>query len=69
MAELKPCPCCNAQAELQHGQESWGTYYAFVKCPACGLQTREIRTGIAGMLDDCIKLVTISWNRRVGEDG
>lgn len=69
MAELKPCPCCGGKAKLFADRESWGTYYALVRCPVCGLQTREVRTGIASMLDDYIKLVTISWNRRAGEDG
>lgn len=66
MAELKPCPCCRGKAKLFAGQESWGAYYAFVKCLACGLQTREIRTATP---DSCIKMVTIGWNWRAGEDG
>ena len=61
VAELKPCPCCNGKAVLKHGQESWGQYYAFVKCEDCGLRTRDARTCT---LDDCKKIVVISWNRR-----
>lgn len=57
MSELKPCPCCGAEAKL-HNQLG-GNYYVMCENPKC-----KLRTGY------CVHPGTAekNWNARKGEN-
>ena len=59
MIELKPCPCCGAQAELVTRGPEGDEYEAWIACVECGLCT--VNHGKA------IQAAAV-WNRRTNTD-
>ena len=56
-ANLKKCPCCNADPALRH--DSILPYW-WVECPGCGLHTRMF----GGREPDGRQAAIKAWNRR-----
>ena len=67
MDELKPCPFCGGEAELQHERDnfSWAFIYSSVRCTKCGakgerfMQSPKIASG---------KEAAKAWNRRFTDE-
>ena len=63
MDELKPCPFCGGEAEIETFYPSspmrlLGWKYAYVECQVCGC-----RSGVKIGVDEAIE----TWNRRAGD--
>jgi uncharacterized Zn finger protein len=56
MSELKPCPFCGGEAEIQ--QMGTGRRSMIYSCTECGC---ELETGETFISDDC------NWNTRIPE--
>ena len=56
MKELKPCPFCGGEAEIEMDENWYWNYYVF--CQECKITTDYYETA-----DEAIE----AWNRREGE--
>lgn len=63
MAELKPCPFCGGEAEIEHIFR-FGTDYSFVRCVKCRVITKPI---IKSFLYSSDERAAEAWNRRVND--
>lgn len=76
MEELKPCPFCGGEPELEW---NWGgltkkygvndsVYYLYVSCPSCGARSRATSIIGSGVNDrENYRKPICSWNRRVND--
>ena len=63
MPELKPCPFCGGEAQIEH--EYTGAGYSYVCCKKCGLKSVSFMRSFEIASDiEAIKY----WNRRADND-
>ena len=65
MTDLKPCPFCGGEAEInvKYGDYGYTPHVYFVRCKHCGVKM-EMESN---SYNDLSNAVVIAWNRRVGE--
>lgn len=73
--ELKPCPFCGAEVELEtmplwHGGHGYqGCYEFIIKCKNCGAQPNYPQNDtVYRSENEAIKNVIKAWNRRVSQE-
>lgn len=59
MAELKPCPFCGGDAQLEHIHDGFG--YSYVRCKKCGVESVKFIKSFEVSSD---KEAVEFWNRR-----
>ena len=65
MSELKSCPFCGGDAQLDHSQVGFGVY-SKVRCIKCHCSTKNFGISTKVSSDE---LAIEAWNKRVGEQG
>lgn len=59
--ELKPCPFCGKNANVEKDEGLFGNKYLFVRCACCGTRTSEKYAN----LEYCaVEEVIRAWNKR-----
>lgn len=65
-SELKPCPFCGGEAELnvKHGSYGYTPDIYYVKCKCCGQKVEVVSERYKNLSD----IVVGTWNRRASDD-
>ena len=74
MTNLKPCPFCGGEAEINREQDiHLDCEIVWVECKECNAKSKFYAIGVhkipprAKMSDDCFAPVRYAWNRRAEE--
>lgn len=60
--ELKPCPFCGGEAELEHDNIGYG--YSYIRCTRCGLKSPSFIKAFDRASDND---AANYWNRRASD--
>lgn len=66
MEELKSCPFCggDAEMEIKYGDYGYNPDIYSVKCKRCNAKIGKVSNNYADLSDDVVK----AWNRRASDD-